>query len=350
MTAEEKAAEKWHRLVHEASQVTAKSDVVKSLPAYADLQQLRFLKEEAKEKWISYFISASTGLWMLIHIPEIFVPLLATKKSESIPCLFMRYTATAEISLSWFTTDLSDTGSDARKWLEKVRLMHNNIADLMTRLSDEHSCLRLPDGKVWVSQKDMVITQWAYCGLALLFPAACGLDPNDLTGQRLIMHFWHVLGHMLGIREEYNLCSGSPDENIELCRIIFHEVYRPVIGRTLNSDDWLAETSQQMAADVVQSLEPLAPLMSSRVLHRYWSDVMLLEHKPKLTAFEHLTMLILKFLTGSLLRVRLIARFLSGIWITNCNRVVKNRQLIARRLQEKHPEVIYKLCDFIASD
>ena len=90
MSASQTAAEKWSLIKSQGARSSAYSDPVSSLPALADHQLIDKYQQYGQRCIASLVTSAASGLWMLLQIPEIFVPLLATKKSESIPCLFLR--------------------------------------------------------------------------------------------------------------------------------------------------------------------------------------------------------------------------------------------------------------------
>lgn len=64
-----------------------------------------------------------------------------------------------------------------------------------------------------LTQRDLVILQFGFMGYALLRPRFLGIrvapDSENLKG---FVHFWRVIGHSFGLRDEFNLCTGSVDE------------------------------------------------------------------------------------------------------------------------------------------
>lgn len=44
-----------------------------------------------------------------------------------------------------------------------------------------------------------------------------------------MFHFWRVIGYCLGIDDRFNLCDGSDEDTVELCRQIYFDEWLPVI-------------------------------------------------------------------------------------------------------------------------
>ena len=89
VTAREKAEEKW-LLIRTKGAATPGKSAVMGLPEKVNVDLLRKFQDTSMDNIVPGIISALSGLWLLVQVPEIFVPILMTKKSESIPCLFMR--------------------------------------------------------------------------------------------------------------------------------------------------------------------------------------------------------------------------------------------------------------------
>lgn len=82
-----------------------------------------------------------------------------------------------------------------------------------------------------ISQRDMVLTQFAFIGLIVMYPSKFGIHKNvDKTLERLI-YFWRVIGSLLGIRDEHNLCNGSLSEVQQRCNEIFAECFTPALKK-----------------------------------------------------------------------------------------------------------------------
>lgn len=79
-----------------------------------------------------------------------------------------------------------------------------------------------------ISQRDMAITQFGFMGFILLRHQRMGMKvkQEDLDA---IVHMWRVLGHLLGIEDQYNLCTDSYDGTVQRLKEMFHHVVTPVM-------------------------------------------------------------------------------------------------------------------------
>ncbi|KAF0312756.1 hypothetical protein FJT64_001747 [Amphibalanus amphitrite] len=79
----------------------------------------------------------------------------------------------------------------------------------------------------FLSQLDMVLTQWFFVGLVVLHPEKFGLA--HLTDDDLVcfVHLWRSIGHRLGVAERHNLCVGSLTQVRALCLQLERRVLVP---------------------------------------------------------------------------------------------------------------------------
>lgn len=80
----------------------------------------------------------------------------------------------------------------------------------------------------FISQRDMAITQFGFMGFILLRPQRVGMNckQEDLDA---IVHMWRVLGYMLGIEDQFNLCTESYEETVKRTKEMFNHVVTPVM-------------------------------------------------------------------------------------------------------------------------
>lgn len=130
------------------------------------------------------------GLLAILAIPTILDVLVHTKKSGSNLTAFKRYMHTVYHTLSWFRNDLKP-GTKAWESLSAVRKFH-----FAANRSAKKSNIGM------VSQRDMAITQYGFLGFIVLSQKQIGFQA---TKEEIAdyCHFWRVLGHVLGIRDEY---------------------------------------------------------------------------------------------------------------------------------------------------
>ncbi|KAK8379835.1 hypothetical protein O3P69_019666 [Scylla paramamosain] len=90
------------------------------------------------------------------------------------------------------------------------------------------------DSTVFISQLDMAFTQYSFMGLILAHPGQLGAAAATEKELEGLVHFWRGIGWLLGIKDEFNFCSGSVGETRELCL----EVERRVLLPRLSEANW----------------------------------------------------------------------------------------------------------------
>lgn len=163
------------------------------------------------------------GLVSVLSIPTIIRVLMTANGSTSPVKAYRRYMQTIFHMFSWYTEDLRP---GTRSWasLEAVRKRHVAV----TQHSEKQQA-------GIISQKDMALTQFAFFGFTLMRPHLVGLRVAA-DDYEAFVHFWRVLGHMQGIRDEYNLCTDSWTTTQPRLQLVLDEVFRTNLERT--SDDF----------------------------------------------------------------------------------------------------------------
>lgn len=57
-----------------------------------------------------------------------------------------------------------------------------------------------------IAQASMSATQFGFMGYALIRPHLLGIKHDNDDDRRAFVHFWAVVGFMLGIKDEFNMC------------------------------------------------------------------------------------------------------------------------------------------------
>lgn len=129
------------------------------------------------------------GLLSIIAVPSILRILVHTKRSSSAEKAYHRYVKLVFNILSWFRNDFT---KDSKAWksIEYSRKIHNISSN-----SAKNANVGI------ISQKDMAITQFGFIGFSVLFKDQLSIK---CTQEELedFCHFWRVLGHMMGIKDE----------------------------------------------------------------------------------------------------------------------------------------------------
>lgn len=104
---------------------------------------------------IAHFI----GNILLVHLPDVLIPVLATGHSASPYMVFMRILSTVIHILSWYDEDPFDPQSKTHKSLMTVRRnCHMAVSRMMNKKYPR-------EDRYWLSQFDMVMTQWSLIGI-----------------------------------------------------------------------------------------------------------------------------------------------------------------------------------------
>lgn len=57
-----------------------------------------------------------------------------------------------------------------------------------------------------ITQMAMSMTQFGFMGFALVRPHLLAIKHDNDDDREAFVHFWAVIGHMLGIKDEFNMC------------------------------------------------------------------------------------------------------------------------------------------------
>lgn len=60
-----------------------------------------------------------------------------------------------------------------------------------------------------ITQFGMVLTQFGFMGYALIRPQFLGVKNDNKEDLEGFVHFWAVIGSMLGVKDEFNMCLHS---------------------------------------------------------------------------------------------------------------------------------------------
>ncbi|XP_063704779.1 uncharacterized protein LOC134834143 isoform X2 [Culicoides brevitarsis] len=207
-------------LLNEAATVPVDDspDYVLELPPFYDEQKFQRAQKMYATNRFACFTSMLVGLLGLLAVPSIFNVLVATKNSSNALRAYRRYMATIFHTVNWFRYDLKPS-TECWKSLAKVRKIHFYSSTKTEKM-----------GIGIISQKDMAFTQFAFMGFFVLKRRELGLiyDEYDLDA---FCHFWRVLGYMLGIKDEYNICKETFRETEDRLEAIRSQIYRPYIQK-----------------------------------------------------------------------------------------------------------------------
>lgn len=205
-------------------------------------------------------------------------PLAVTGNSSNVPKLFRRYLSTLIHVRNWFDYDPFDKNSKSYKSLKHVRGLHRTVSESMNEKGGR------VEGRdnVFIGQFGMCYAQFSFTGFIALFPKECGL--HSLTEEEMdsLLYFWKVIGYCLGTDDRFNLCSGTAQETIELCKLIFWRDWHPLV----NSQVVACPAGEDMAKGICLSMNELAKFINWNVFMKYWYPILKINKTVELKTFS----------------------------------------------------------------
>ncbi|KAL5274162.1 hypothetical protein ACFFRR_000746 [Megaselia abdita] len=158
------------------------------------------------------------GLIAVFAIPSILKVLISTKQSGTPITAYKRYVRTILHTICWHSHPFVP-GSKSWQSLEMVRKAHLRSSKQSTRKNTGI-----------ISQKDLALTQFGFIGFLSLDAANVGItDPKYFEGT---VHLWRTIGYMLGMSDEFNLCTESWETTKPRLLLIREEFYKPALENT----------------------------------------------------------------------------------------------------------------------
>lgn len=86
----------------------------------------------------------------------------------------------------------------------------------------------------FISQRDMALTQFGFMGFIVLSPEKLGVQVSQKDLEAFV-HFWRVIGHLIGIQEQFNLCTDNYRTTKQRLERVLNDIYKPYLEDT-NTD------------------------------------------------------------------------------------------------------------------
>jgi len=205
------------------------------------------------QNFFSLFVCMLTGLLSLMYISSIATVLHLTKNSSSPTLSFKRYLSTLQHTLRWYQGHHSLQDS-----LVIVRAKHKNAA----RMSNS------------ITQYDMVLTQWAFIGPALLFPRKLGISQSSAEEISGLVYIMYLVGKYLGIQEDLNICADGVETAVEYSDLILKEIISKEYNRETSSG-----ICKDMARHLLDGVNILNPFIDQTAFH-FWVRRLLTNQPP----------------------------------------------------------------------
>lgn len=217
--------------------------------------------------------------------------------------------------------------------------MHNRACEMMNSKTGRI----IGKDRIWVSQYEMALTQWAFIAVLMLYPKQCashGLTESDLN---LLNYFWRVIGYLMGIEEQFNLCSGSLQECRALYKIILDREYRPVLSQQPHP----APVGFEMAKGIVRALRPINPALRWQTYLHYFYTVMDIPVEIPLKPWHKIRYGMMRFMINYTLRVGFLYAYFNKLLRRRQNREIKRREETEKNMAKRYPNQAYETkCPF----
>ncbi|XP_013099465.2 uncharacterized protein LOC106081799 [Stomoxys calcitrans] len=160
-----------------------------------------------------------SGLVAVLAIPSILKILICTRQSSTPTTAYKRYVRTMQHTNAWYKYSATDKNSKFWTSLRAVRKAHSRSS---------RACAKLAAGQI--TQKDLALTQFGFIGFLSL--GAHRIQLYDEQFLEATSHMWRVLGYLLGIKDEYNICGRNWAESKLRLDIVMRKVYEPALENT----------------------------------------------------------------------------------------------------------------------
>lgn len=264
-----------------------------TVPTWFDRRKHDRARKIFREHFFSFFFCHLMGLAMAVTNRTILEPLVYTGRSSSLPSLYRRYLSTLRNVKRWYEGDIWTPGDSAYESINKVRQMHRTVSHQLNGTSS--GCPF--SGTVYLSQLDMVITQFAFIGLAVLHPHRIGLYLSEEDFD-CVLHFWRGVGYKLGIDDKYNLCSESHKDTVQTCFEIQDKIMKPSLVNT-------SKEGAAMSKNIIMAIRVLVVFLSYEAMMKFWASIIDLEFNPTLTLYDWWSYVLIKLTFTVLLKYKL---------------------------------------------
>lgn len=152
-----------------------------------------------------------------------------------------------------------------------------------------------------------------------------------------IYHFWRVIGYCLGTEDEFNLCNGSDEEVVEMCRQIYHYDCLPKIRKC-------AERYPMSSAIIKAFYGHVFPFNYSSIMH-YVAPLLGLDISlyPLTTFKEWFNYHMLKFTMEKMYQYTLFTKLANRNSKKATTMSEKKQRSIVKKLKKQYPDISFTL-------
>ncbi|XP_054154602.1 uncharacterized protein LOC128953152 [Oppia nitens] len=332
----------WHELTTTGLQTPGvthdRPNPLLSAPDWYDRHRYRRAQQLSRKYFLSLNLAHFIGNILLIHLPQVIVPILATGRSSTPYMVFLRILSTTVHVLKWYEDDPFDPNSRSHRSLMQVR---NTCHMAVTRLMNQ----KYPqsDGQLWLNQFDMAMTQWSLIGLVGIRPKQCGFHSTNRQEFVEYMYFWKVIGYCMGIEDRFNICQDNTyEESVAYFDICFKRCYK----RHMDEQCPKVLMGMALTEGVFLGLNGVMPkwLFSYEGFMKYWYEALGVRKHPiqLLTLSQRLSYFMMCLTMDYLLKVSLIYTVISKLFFYYQNTLFDKISIVKSYTDRYYGDVYYQ--------
>lgn len=194
---------------------------IQTKPPWLDEERFELGKKFMKDHLVVHLLALYCSLLSGLSVANLLTALVFTDKSHTPRRSFLRYIRTYTHIVWWIYGNIWDPNDNAYKSISVVRKMHSNVSQAMLKKT----------GNLYISQYDLAVVQCGFMGVVTMYPKGFGLAKISQKELEDFIYFWRCIGYLLGILDEYNICSGNFHETFSICKEIENDLVLPSMKR-----------------------------------------------------------------------------------------------------------------------
>lgn len=121
-----------------------------------------------------------------------------------------------------------------------------------------------------------------------------------------LIYFWRVIGYMLGIEDQYNLCSADYHTVHRACRLLFERKFRPNLLR-MNPE------SLKMSQEIVLTSSQIVTSLRFPVMFRFLFEMLDIPFHFEQTTMDRFLFQVMKLSLNKLIHFRLFSTIFNNL-------------------------------------
>lgn len=280
----------------------------------------------------SLFKSILIGSFLALQTPTFVNPVVTTGNHKNISKIYRRYLATAIHMLTWFLEDPFDPESSAYRSFNQVRSMHMKLFLSMNTHNKNHGVDKLDS-----SLHDMIMAMFPFIGLLINYPIACGAHGITQHEKDQIIYTWRVIGHAMGIDDQYNICNGSADDFSQLYKQFERDFFIPLLSKVPNE----TPLGWRLSQGYIIALNRLDFTLNFNCILYYWFNIIGVPVTIKLNLYEWTIMMVNHFISNFLLRFRFFYNLINNHVRSKIDQHKQIRESVSNDLNQLYSHINY---------